>query len=95
MSEPSQSKVTDEAWDDNRVRSFLDLESVTEAHNDYYVLHAAYRHMRLADFERFISFFDAAGRNLDAKDSKGRTLWSVIAKHRQGAEFIKARERQV
>ena len=95
MSGPTQDKVTDETWDDERVRSFLDRESVTGVNTDYHALEVAYRHMRLSDFERFLSFFSAAGRNLDATDPMDRTLWSIISEHRQGAAFIEARKRQV
>ena len=95
MSGPTQDKVTDETWDDERVRSFLDRESVAGVDTDYHALEAAYRHMRLSDFERFLSFFSAAGRNLDATDPMDRTLWSIISEHRQGAAFIEARKRQI
>ena len=94
MSGPSQPKVTDEAWNDDRVRSFLDLEPPANVDPDYHVLEAAYRHMRLADFKRFLGFFDDAGRDLDAKDKRGRTLWSIIATHRQGAAFIESRQQR-
>ena len=95
MPGPTQDKVTDETWDDERVRSFLDQESVAGVDTDYRALEAAYRHMRLSDFERFLSFFGEAGRNLDATDPRGRTLWSIISEHRHGAAFIEARKRQV
>ena len=93
MSGPSQPKVTDETLDNDRVRSFLDLESAAEADRGYYLLKAAYRQMQLPDFDQFISFFNAAGRDLDTKDSKDRTLYSVKAEHRHRSEFIKAPER--
>ena len=92
---PSQPKVTDEARDDRQIRSLLDREFTTEEGNDYCLLQAAYRHMRLEDIERLLSLFDAAGNNLNAKVAKGRTLWSDITDHKQGAEFIKARDRRV
>ncbi|MGI9323391.1 MAG: PA4642 family protein [Pseudomonadales bacterium] len=91
MAGPTQPKVTDEVWDDDRVKSFLDLQPYGDD-ADFHVLTRAYRGMRLEDFERFLHFFTAAGRNLDAKDGKGRTIWQIMARHCQGAGFIQARE---
>ena len=92
MAGPSQPQVTDEVWDDDRVKSFLDLEPHGE-NADFHVLLKAYRGMRVEDFDRFLVFFTDAGRNLDAKDTNGRTLWSIIENHRQGADFIGLRKK--
>ena len=92
MSGPSQPKVTDEVWDDDRVKSFLALEPEGE-NADFHVLLKAYRGMRVDDFERFLGFFVETGRDLDAKDQRGRTLWQIIADHRQGADFIELRNK--
>ena len=91
MAGPSQPQVTDEVWDDERVKSFLALEPYGE-NADFHVLLKAYRGMRVADFERFLGFFTDEGRDLDATDAKGRTLWQIAGEHRQGADFIKVRE---
>lgn len=95
MAGPSQPQVTDEVWDDERVKSFLELEPSNnpkgKENADFHVLLKAYRGMRPDDFERFLKFFVDAGRNLDAEDHKGRTLWAIIEKHRQGADFINLR----
>ena len=94
MSGPSQPKVTNEEWSDQRVLSFLCLEPAAGISADYHALEAAYRHMRATDFERFLKFFSEAGRNLDARDPRGRTLWDVISAHRHGTAFIEARQKQ-
>lgn len=95
MAGPSQPQVTDEVWDDDRVKSFLELEppiGVKSGENaDFHVLLKAYRGMRVDDFARFLGFFVEAGRNLDAQDQNGRTLWTIIESHRQGADFIDLR----
>jgi hypothetical protein len=90
MAGPSQPQVTDEVWDDERIKSFLNLEPYGED-ADFHVLLKAYRGMRPADFERFLVFFSEAGRNLDATDHGGRTLWEIAAQHHQGAPFVAAR----
>jgi len=93
MAGPSQPSVTDEVWDDERVKSFLALEPYGDESADFHVLLKAYRGMRPADFERFLIFFMEAGRDINARDKRGRTLWDIIEKHRQGADFIAARNK--
>lgn len=90
MAGPSQPSVTNEVWNDQRVQSFLELEPGGNESADFHVLQKAYRGMRPEDFERFLGFFIAAGRNLDARDARGRTLWDIIGTHRHGAEFLAA-----
>jgi len=92
MAGPSQPQVTDEVWDDDRVKSFLQIEAYSD-NTDFHILMRAYRGMRPADFERFIPFFVDANRDLDATDDQGRTLWSIIGGHRQGADFIDLRKK--
>jgi len=93
MAGPSQPSVTDEVWDDDRVKSFLEFEPSGDESADFHVLLKAYRGMRPGDFERFLGFFMAAGRDLDARDRQGRTLWEIIKNHRQGAEFVAVKEK--
>jgi len=93
MARPTQPQVTDEVWDDDRVRSFLAISACGDEDPDFHVLLKAYRGMRSDDFERFLQFFNAAGRNLDARDRAGRTLWEIMATHRHAAPFIAARRR--
>lgn len=91
MAGPSQPQVTDEVWDDDRVKSFLNMQPLS-GNADHHVLLRAYRGMRPDDFARFLVFFTAAGRDIDAADAGGRTLWEIISKHRQGADFIALRK---
>jgi hypothetical protein len=91
MAGPSQPQVTDEVWDDDRVKSFLEIRP-SDGDADFHVLLKAYRGMRPADFERFLVFFTEAHRNLDATDAQNRTLWDIIAAHQQGVPFIAARQ---
>ncbi|MDP4599145.1 MAG: PA4642 family protein [Pseudomonadales bacterium] len=91
MAGPTQPQVTDEVWDDDRVKSFLDMQSYGDAPQAFHILLKAYRGMRPADFKRFMTFFVDAGHNPDATDKAGRTLWEIIQNHRQGADFIQVR----
>ena len=78
-------KVIDEVWDDARVRGFLDKNVPRQAKAsfpgdpDFYVLRHAYQSMRAEDFGRFLDFYTADGRDVRARDNKGRTLAEIIA----------------
>ncbi len=93
MAGPSQPQVTDEVWDDARVKSFLTLKPVGNQSADFHVLLKAYRGMRPEDFERFLKFFTEAGRDLEAKNPSGQSLWQIIAQHRLSADFLSAKQR--
>ena len=93
MAGPSQPSVTDEVWDDERVRQFLDMEPRGTESADFHVLLRAYRGMRPDDFERFLTFFVQAGRDLDARDRHGRTLWEIIETHRHGDKFLAIKQK--
>ena len=93
MAGPSQPSVTDEVWNNDRIKSFLAQKPYGDVPADFHVLLIAYRGMRSEDFERFLHFFLAEGRDLDAKDRDGQTLWQIIAEHRMGAKFLSAKQR--
>ena len=76
-----------EDWSDDRVRGYLDRLPPEGENADFHVLMTAYKHMRAHDFERFLGFFTAAGRNLDATDRDGRTLLSFVREHAQSADI--------
>lgn len=93
MSGPDKPKVIGEEWSDERVKSYLDLTPWDRSINaDYFVLSRAYESMRAEDFERFISFFVEAGRDLNAEDEHGATILDRIALHRRSAEYARVLE---
>lgn len=87
-------KVIDEVWDEDRVRSFLDKNVPTQSgvpfpgDPDFYVLRHAYQSMRTEDFGRFLDIYTAAGRDVGARDDKGRTLAEIIAGHANSRRFV-------
>lgn len=85
---PDKKKVIDEVWDDERVRSYLDKAPMGAENADYSVLLNAYRAMRPADFERFMTLFVAAGRDPAATSRAGRSLRQSIAGHRHAGPFL-------
>lgn len=76
-----------EDWSDERVRAYLDRQPADGESADFHVLMAAYKHMRAHDFERFLGFFVAAGRNLDATNANGQTILSIVRTHTQSADI--------
>jgi hypothetical protein len=85
---PDKKKVTDEIWDDARVREFLAPRPPGPDAPDFARLLFAYRHMRLEDFERFARFFAAEGYDFDARSADGETFMQFVAGHRQAGPFI-------
>ena len=87
-------KVIDEVWDDDRVRSFLGKNVPRQSRSpfpgdpDFYVLRHAYQSMRAEDFGRFLDFYAADGRDVRARDNKGRTLAEAIAGHANSTRFV-------
>jgi hypothetical protein len=85
---PTQPKVVDELWSDERVRSFLELRPYDDTHADYHVLLKAYEHMIASDFQRFINEFKKSGRNINALDREGNTFLSRVKMHQRSAEYV-------
>lgn len=81
-----------EDWSDERVKGYLDREPAAGENADFHVLVTAYKHMRPYDFERFVAFFLAAGRDLDARNGAGQTLLDIVRQHPRSADFVKILE---
>ncbi|MCK7543618.1 PA4642 family protein [Marinobacter bryozoorum] len=91
MSGPEKPKVIGEEWSDERVKSFLFLSPVDARINpDHHVLIKAYEAMRAEDFERFLGFFVAAGRDINARDEHGETMLDHVSRHRRMTAYAEA-----
>lgn len=88
MSGPTQPKVEGEEWSDERIREFLTLTPLDGTDPDFHVLHQAYIHMIPEFFERFLSEFKQAGRNLNARALDGETLLERLSKHRRAVLYL-------
>ncbi len=88
MSGPSQPKVIGEDWSDDRVKGYLELTPYDDTNPDFYVLEKAYRGMVASDFQRFITYFTAAGRDLQAKNADGETIRDIIASHPRSQAYL-------
>lgn len=81
-----------EDWSDERVKGYLDRQPVAGENPDFHVLMTAYKHMRPCDFERFVAFYQAAGRDLDARNAAGHTLLEIVRTHHRSTDFVKILE---
>ena len=85
---PDKKIITDEVWDDERVRSFLAPKPAQGGDApDFVLLVNAYRAMRVEDFTRFICYFVEGGHDLNALNEGGQTFVEFIATHRHGRAF--------
>ena len=91
---PDKKKVTNEVWDTDRGRSFLDKTPMGhEANADYSILLYAYRSMRAEDFAEFIGYYTTEGHDLEATSNRGETLLQTISRHRHAQPFMDILER--
>ncbi len=77
-----------EEWNDDRVKGYLNRLPPEGVSADFNVLYTAYKHMRANDFERFLVFFLAEGRDVNAKNSDGKTLLDLAKEHPSSNEFV-------
>jgi len=87
VSGPSQPKVEDEQWSDERIAGFLTLKPLDDSSADYHVLYQSYQHMTVGFFSRFINMFVAEGRDIHAKSSLGQTLLEHVSAHKRSQEY--------
>ena len=85
----SQPSVTDEWWSDERVKTFLELETTQDEAPDFHILLKAYRGMVPEAFGRFIGFFVEAGRNINETNRYGETILTIVSRHRNSTEYAK------
>lgn len=84
-----------ETWSDERIQSYLERQPPAGESADFHVLYTAYKHMRDDDFARFLTFFSAAGRDLQARNRHGLTLTDLLQGHAQAAPFLALLQRTV
>lgn len=83
----TQPAVRDEWWSDERVKSFLALDTSKDEAPDFHILQKAYRGMVPEAFARFVEFFVEAGRNLNEPNMHGETILKIVSEHRNAGEY--------
>ncbi len=86
-------KVVGEPMTDEQIKVFLDFLPEDGENPDFHVLLRAYRALRIEDFERFVAFFQAQGRDLRATDERGRTLLDIVRGHGKSEPFVAVLEK--
>ena len=80
-------KVLDEVWTEDHVRSFLQVRPHDGSDANFHMLLKAYQSMRADDFELFVGFFKAEGRDVNATRRDGRSVLEIVKEHRHGVEY--------
>ncbi len=88
-------KVLGEVFDDERIKSFLELVAPADMDADFHVLEKAYRGMGVDNFATFLDFFVQAGRNLSAKNPQGQALVDIVGEHSHGEAYKKALKKRL
>lgn len=77
-----------EAWSDERIAAWLNLQPAAGENPDFHVLWRAYQGMRAYDFERFTQLFLEQGRDINAPGLGGECLTTVLSRHRCSEDFL-------
>ncbi|GLS25021.1 PA4642 family protein [Marinibactrum halimedae] len=80
-------KVLGEVFDDERVKSFLEMQPPAGVNADFHLLEKAYRGMKVENFDTFVKFFQEDGRDVNAVGPEGKTMIEHIVTHRLGNEY--------
>ncbi len=83
-------KVTDEVLDESRLRSFFELRPPEGVNADYNILERAYRGMTADYFDGFLDLFVAEGHDINATNTAGNTILSIVSQHQQAGDYIEA-----
>lgn len=83
-------QVIGEEIGDDAIKLFLAVEPADDTPPSLHKLVKAYRSLRIDDFERFLTFFKAAGYDLDARDAKGNDFVALIQDQRLAEPYVEA-----
>jgi hypothetical protein len=83
-------QIIGEVLNDEQIKSYLWVQPQGEGSIDFQLLLRAYRGLREEDFSRFITFFVAEKRDINAVNEEGKTLLNIISSHRHGDEYANA-----
>lgn len=83
-------KVLGEHFDDERIKTFLEVEPYGNLSRDYCALEKAYRGMIAENFATFVQFFVSAGMDINATNLEDKTLLQVARTHRNSDAYVAA-----
>lgn len=88
MSSKDKVKVIGEELDETKVARFLEMQPYGEENADFHILTKAYRGLPAEAFERFLQLFQEQGRDINARDPKGRTLLQLAQQNTRHPEYV-------
>lgn len=80
-------KVLEEVLSEEQIRGFLLTAPPSGLSADYNCIEKAYRGMVARDFARFIEFFVASGRDINAQNEYHQTMLDVIVRHAEAGDY--------
>jgi ankyrin repeat protein len=83
-------KVLGEHFDDERIKTFLNVAAYGNVSGDFCALERAYRGMIAENFATFVRFFVAAGMDINATNGDGKTVLQIVKTHRLGEDYAQA-----
>lgn len=81
-------KVIGETLTEETLQAFLALEPPAGENADFHRLTRAYRGLPLVEFERFLTFYKAAGHELNPTNQRGETFIDSIADNASHQEYV-------
>lgn len=87
-----KAKVLGERFDDERIKSFLNVAPVPGVDTNFLALERAYRGMVAEDFAKFVAFYRAEGRPLDPCNARGESFRAILRQHRHSGDYMDALE---
>jgi hypothetical protein len=90
MARKDKKQIIGEPMTDEQIQAFLTTLPEQGMDPDFHALTRAYRSLRAHDFERFLTFFAEAGRNLEARSPDGQLFAESIRHHAQSGDYLDA-----
>jgi len=83
-------KVLGEVFDDDRLKSFFNIQPPEGVDANFHILEKAYRGMGEDNFTTFVQFYVEAGRDINVTNPDGKTLLQIIETHPHAGAYIEA-----
>ena len=83
-------KVLGEVFDDDRLKTFFNIQPPEGVDANFHILEKAYRGMGEDNFATFVRFYVEDGRDINATNPDGKTLLQIIETHRHAGRYVGA-----
>lgn len=90
MIKKDKQKILGEFFDEARIAEFLQGVPPLNQSADFHLLERAYRGMQLENFETYLQMFVAEGRDINARNEQGKSLYDLVSQHQSFGDFAQA-----